>query len=403
AVETGGALAFSYLNTRVTGPRLRVEGTLELAADSVIAMQKMPSAKIWLATATGDLIDSGAAITAEIGSGPVRLLVEGRDLYALNLDWAANPGKDVAAAFDALTALSAAVRARVGEGFLLPLVDRGAGGGKNSLWVKTVGSRARRDGDAEKTGHEDETLGLIVGCDKMLGANLLVGGHAGYTCSEITTGNRAETTANQPFAGLYASYKAGRFYATADATAGTLDADTLRHEGGNRVTGSYQALALGAGAEIGAVLPLGKAATLRPAAALHGMRYRFGHHMEFAPAGEGALMLDDFTVNHVESLAGVRFARAFRTPWALPGMVEVSAGWRRTLHDDDAPLGVTFASNETERAVIERAVYRRDRANLGAALRFALRADMLASLAYDYEFASGSTRDTLAASFAWSW
>ena len=399
-IESGGVLAFNYLLARVTGPRLQVEGTLELQPDSIIALEKMPSAKILLATTSGDLIDSGATLVTQIGSGPVRLFVEGRDLYALNLNWDANPGKDVAAAFDALTALSDAIRARVSEGFLLPLAGRG-----NSLWLKTVGARARHDGSETKTGHRDETMGLVVGYDKMLGENFLAGGHAGYTYSQIKTDNRSQTDAHQPFAGLYASYKKGKFYVTADATAGSLDATTLREEGGygNPVTGSYRAATLGAGAEAGAVLQLGAASTLRPFAAVHYLNYKFSRHIEFAPAGEGALLLDDFTTNHVESHLGARLARAFRTPWGLPGMVEVSAGWRRALHDNDASLGVTFANNHTEHVRIERAVYGRDRANVGAALRFALRKDMTAALAYDYEFCSGATRDTLAATIAWSW
>jgi autotransporter-associated beta strand protein len=401
-IQPSGTLSFADIKT--TSPFLVVDHLLVLEDQSVVALAKAPSSKLWLA-ATGDgVIDNGARLDVGPRTSDFNLLVEGGNLYAVNINWAANPGRDIVAAFDALAALTGAVYSRLDEGFIQPLVARRPGAPENGLWFKGFASIADYDGGVGRIGHKDDTRGGMAGYDKMLSGHLLLGGHLGYSRSSIKTGNGSVTDADQPWLGLYGAMKFGAFYLAADLAAGSVDADTGRPEGaGNFVSGSYKAVTLGGGAEIGLTLPLWSRATLKPAAAVHYMNYNFKDHGESAPQGIGAVIVDDFTADQVEGLASLQFTQQFTTPWKTPGMFNLLAGWRCALKDEATVLSARFAEDVNESVTILGDVYDRDRLNLGFGLRVALTGSAFLTLAYDYEIGQDLDRGTVSLGASWSW
>ncbi|OAM88111.1 autotransporter domain-containing protein [Termitidicoccus mucosus] len=401
-VQPGAVLSFADIKT--TSPFLVVDHLLVLEDQSVVALAKAPSSKLWLA-ATGDgVLDNGARLDVGPRTSDFDLLVEGNNLYAVNINWAANPGRDIVAAFDALAALTGAVYSRLDEGFIQPLVARRPGAPENGFWFKGFASIADYDGGDGRIGHKDDTRGGMAGYDKMLSEHLLLGGHLGYSRSSIKTGNGSVTDADQPWLGLYGAMKFGAFYFAADLAAGSVDADTMRPEGaGNFVSGSYKAVTLGGGGEIGLILPLWSRATLKPAAAVHYMNYAFKDHGESAPQGIGAVIVDDFTTDQVEGLASLQFTQQFTTPWKTPGMFNLLAGWRCALKDEATVLSARFAEDVNESVTILGDVYDRDRLNLGFGLRVALTGSAFLTLAYDYEIGKDLDRSTVSLGASWSW
>ncbi|MDR2675208.1 MAG: autotransporter domain-containing protein, partial [Opitutaceae bacterium] len=407
-VRGGATLGFADLKA-TAAPFLRVTGALALENSSTLAIVNAPSRRIWLASAAGGVTDGGASIviTGDGAQSDVLVDIRDGDLRVTHVNLSANPGKDIAVAFDAVSAAAGAIHARLDEGFLSPFMERREGGPGRGLWLKGAGSFADYDGDSGRIGHRDRIYGGVVGLDKVFGERLLLGAVLGWAGAEIKTDNHAATDADIYSAGVYGSLKLGPFYFTADFLLGTLAADTSRPEGfAGRANGSYKGTVAGAGAGVGLVLPLWKNATLRPSAEMHRLSFDFRDHGEGYNAGglQGLVILDDFRAVRWEGLVNLRFSQGFTLPWKLPGALDLLAGWRSSLADDDpVVLGAAFAADLDDRFAITSDEYGRDRFAAGLALRLGLTRRAGLVLAAEHEFIEHGSRDSFAASVRWSW
>ncbi|MDR0351993.1 MAG: autotransporter domain-containing protein [Opitutaceae bacterium] len=403
-VQRGGRLIFSPAWAENTDPMLVVD-TAHLADGAVIGMGRLATGEYLLLKA-GTLTSDGR-VTYD--AGPYGAL--GVDITHFNVDLAAgevtframnhvaNPGKDIAAHYDALTATNNAIYSRVSESFLLP-PDRQAGPEYSGLWAKAVGSYADNEGDSGKIGYTSDTHGLLAGFDKKISEKLLLGFYAGMLDTSVRAADRiSRNDGTQTLAGIYGALRLGRAYASADIMFGAAKADTSRFEQTGYATGSYRADTFGASIELGAVLAAWEKGSIKPSLSLHRMGMSYRGQRE---TGDGAVLIDDLRADTWESLLSVQVTQEITLPWKKAGVIDGVLGWRSGLKDSSMHIRGRFARDDRPFA-LELDQYNRDGLLIGLGLRVGLTRKATFAFGYDYELGGEFDRHTLHATLRLNW
>lgn len=393
-VYDGGKISFR--NAAASVPLLKLDGTLVLDAGSVVDLGGAPSGSIWLVDAAS--VVNNAVI--EAGDAEISVTTDGGDLRVTKINPAIYPGKDVAAAFDAMAATSAALHSRLVEGFLTPMLERRPGDPARNFWARGTGGYSDYDRAPGRAGFTGRSHGGMAGYDKLIAGRLLAGGYAGFNYNSLKTGGRAETRAEMPFAGVYGAAKLGRLYVSADLMAGTLDADTSRFEQTGFARGNYNAVILGGGAEAGFIITPWKNGAVKPAFAATCMDI---HYKDQGENGPGAVLVDDFHVTRWDSFMSVRVSQKL-TLGRLPVMLDFLYGWRAALQAGPAVVNARLAGNLDEKVAVGAGdAYRSAACVAGLGLRVALAAGTTLGLDYDCESARDHRRHSLAACLRRAW
>ncbi|MDR2675721.1 MAG: autotransporter domain-containing protein [Opitutaceae bacterium] len=404
-VQDGGTLGFD--RPRVTGvlTMLATSGAVTIEEGARLAiLSRLTSGYTTLIHAGGGLVLDPFTLTVDAGPNNAVFRVyadEDNNLVCMNMNRAGNPGKDIAVSLDAMSTVASAVHSRVTEHFLMPLAEFAPGDGTgNSFWVKGLGSIGRYDDNATRIGYKDTTYGFATGFDRIYLEKYLLGLHAGYSYSDLKTDNHATTDAIMPHIGAYGAARFGKFYLSADVLGGAFQADTTRIE--DAVTGRYKAAMFGASAEAGLLLRTWENGGVRPFAGIHYMRYSYKDHAEKGP---GAIFIDDFKADRLESLVGAQLTHSFMTAWKKPAMLTLHAGWRAALNSEQTELNVVFADMYVYEDYFKvlSDVYSRDRITVGAGLRASLTDASVFTLDYECESARDHIRHNLNAIIRWSW
>jgi hypothetical protein len=326
-------------------------------------------------------------------------IINGNELRVTAYNKALEPGKDIVVGFDAMLAATRAVYTHISEEFIAPLTGKAAVPGGRALWFRAIGSFAEYGDDAGHLGYTAASYGGIVGYDWISGRNIMAGIYAGYTAARLETTNNATTDMGLPHLGWYGAIRRGNVYATADFNLGSGSADTVRREDhGNTVTGSYNMDHAGAKIEVGCMLPLFANGSLRPSVGLHYMGLDFRHYTE---TGKGAVRLDNMGARTVQAVFGCDAGKEITTAWGLPGMVDLSAGWRQRVHAKITDAWATLVDYPNARLQIRGDDYDSSGVTAGVGLRMALSRRMLFALAYDFDYipAGGHDNDTIRHTF----
>ncbi len=404
----GGTIVFTGF-TPTGAPLLTVTGSVTAKNGAVIALgDNLPSDTY---TIIETPVFGGDDYTFDAGPNTDTILnySNGR-LTVSTIGQEINPGKDITATFNAIGASMNAVYSRISESFLMPMMDRREVDPLSTIWVKAVGSFADYNGDAGKVGFKDETYGMVAGYDTLVSDHLLLGAYFGYGNTTINTDNDARTDADIPQGGVYGVARLGKFYFAADAMIGTSKADTDRLDGTRRVKGSYRALATGASAEIGVMLASWERGAIKPAVSLHYMNFDFSEHREDGagldtPAEDnpnGALIIDDFSADRLQSLVRLQATHGFTTPRGQEGMFDMVLGWKYNLTDDVPKIAGYYASDST-RFIVEGDKYSDSAIMIGLGLRVAVTLNTTVGLSYDYEMSRDYDRHTVNANVRWTW
>ncbi len=315
------------------------------------------------------------------------------------MNYTANPGKDIAAILDAMSATNGAVYSRISETFLMSL-DRVSRPARASGWLKLIGSYADNDGNSRKTGYTSDTYGAVVGYDRALGENLLLGLYAGCLSNRITSDNNSENKGTQPFVGLFGAAQFEKFYLAADFVFGSMDADTSRFEQEGCAVGKYSATTFGGSIEAGAVLAAWKYGRIKPSVALHYMRVSYSHQEETGP---GAVSIADLDANALEGFAGMQVTQNITMPWKRPGMFDAVFGYRATLSESSLKINGRFLSTGGQSFTTGVDNYNRNGLMIGFGLRFAMTENSAVSFGYDFELGSEFQRHTGTATVRFNW
>lgn len=403
-VQRGGRLVFSPSWAENTDPMLVVREA-HLADGAVLGLGSLATGEYLLLKA--DTLTSAGSLAYD--AGPYAAL--GVDVSRFKVDLAtgevtfrmlnhiANPGKDIAAIFDAMSATGGAIHSRISENFLMSL-DRVSDPVRGSVWLKMVGSYADNDGNSYKTGYTSDTYGAVVGFDKPVSEKLLLGVYAGALSNRIDTDNDSENKGTQPFAGVYGAAKFNHFYMTADIVFGSMDADTTRFEQTGHATGRYTAATFGGSIEAGAVLGSWTRGSIKPSVALHYMRVSYRDQEETGP---GAVSIDDLNSNHVEGLFGVQVTQELSMPWKRPGMIDAVIGYRASLSESSLKIKGRFVSTGGQEFTTDVDKYNRDGLMLGLGMRFAMTDRSVFALGYDFELGNEFLRHTVNATIRLNW
>jgi autotransporter-associated beta strand protein len=413
SVESGGAVVINQFNTqaasvRVFGggtisfrdagaaaPLLKIGGDFILDEGSVVDLGGAPSGTVWLADAASIINNA----TIEAGGAEISIGTGGGDLRVTKINPAIYAGKDVASAFDAMTATAGAVHARVAGGFFMPVAGAGA---ERDFWARGIGGFSDYKASPGRAGFDGRTVGGVAGYDRTFSNRLLAGGYVGFNYNSIKTDNRTETRAGMPFAGVYGAAKFGRLHFTADFMAGTLDADTSRFEQTGYARGNYNAVLLGAGAGAGFVINPWKDGAIKPALSIYYMGLDYKEQSENGP---GAVLVDDFHAARWDGFMRVLVSQNFTLARRLPGAVDFTLGWRTTLRAAGADVTAQLSNNYGDKVHIGAADDYKQRAACvaGLALRLALGKQAALGLAADYESGRDHHRLTLAATLRRNW
>ncbi len=313
-----------------------------------------------------------------------------------------NPSKDVAAAFDSMIASMNAVHSRIGEAFLIPLVERTINDRSRNFWFKAVGSAADYESDAGQAGHRDNAWGSMVGYDYVSADNRrMMGAYVGMGGASIDTASGASVDGDQQFAGLYASSYIGSVMYIGTTFGGAwMDSDTARHEGTGKTVGHYDIDSITASLELGAILRLWDTGALRPAATLHYMNAKFKDHQE---GGVGAVDIDDFSQDVWQSLVSLQAFQEFELPWGWAGIIDVMIGWRQTLDGGGCRLAGVLAADKSVTFDLSTDGYTRGSVVLGFGSRFAITEHAILGFGYEYEVTGNLQRHTLNGSVRITW
>ncbi|MDR2675722.1 MAG: autotransporter domain-containing protein [Opitutaceae bacterium] len=414
-VKNGGKLIFNPAWRENSAPMLAVDSAV-LEDGATIGFGSFVSGNYLLLQATGTL-SVGQNITFEPGPNvglDVAYFKIDPDAGAVSfgaLNYVANPGKDIAALFDAMTAAGNAIHSRLGEGFLFA-PDRAGG----SVWIKGVGSYASYDGNtgpsdyargtvnsnAGKTGYTNDTYGVVAGFDRKISGQFLAGAYLGCLSNRIRTEDRlSENDGTLPFGGAYGALRLGAVYLAADLMFGDMDADTSRFEQTGHAIGAYKTSVHGAGIEAGAILGSWDKGSIRPAAALHytGVRYRGQRE-----TGPGSVLIDSFDNDYLETLVSLQVMQEVTLPWKKTGVIDGRIGWRGSLKDSPVKTTGRFlggAPDENFAIAVDN--YNRNGLLIGLGLRFGLTAKSDFSLGYDFELGGEFDRHTLDATVRFAW
>ncbi|WP_334319057.1 autotransporter domain-containing protein [Termitidicoccus mucosus] len=404
----GGTIVFTGFTPTGT-PLLTVTGSVTAKNGAIIALGgDLPSDTYTLIETP---VFGGGDYTFDAGPNTDTILnYSNGQLTVSTIGQEINPGKDITATFNAIGASMNAVYSRISESFLMPMLDRREVDPLSTIWIKAVGTFADYNGDAGKVGFKDETYGMVAGYDTLVSDHLLLGAYFGYGNTTINTDNDARTDANIPQGGIYGVARLGKFYFAADAMIGTSKADTDRLDGTRRIKGSYRALATGASAEIGVMLASWERGAIKPAVSLHYMNFDFSEHREdgaglATPAEDnpnGALIIDDFSADRLQSLVRLQATHGFTTPRGQEGVFDLFFGWKYNLTDDVPKIAGYYASDST-RFLVEGDKYSESAIMIGLGLRVAVTLNATIGLSYDYEMSRDYDRHTVNANVRWMW
>lgn len=402
-VESGGIIGFN----RPTRQMLVLSGSFTIESSSTVAiLSRLTSGFSKLIHAEGGIsYDPYSTEVVDLGNNNNSSFIvytdDDNNLMLMNMNRAGNPGKDIAVSLDAMTASVSAIYTRMSESFLLMLDDYAPGASPSrSVWVKGIGSFGDYDGDASRIGYTDTTYGFAYGFDMVLSERFLLGFYGGYTDSKLKADNHAETNADMPHLGIYGAVKLKNLYFAADVFGGAVKASTVRTE--DNVTGRYKAAVYGASAETGFVFRTWENGHFKPSVGLHWMYFDYRDQSEI---GTGAIFIDDFSTDRLESVVGAQLTHSFVTAWKKPATLSLQAGWRSSLQNERTKLNVRYADMYVydDNFEVLSDEYSRDRISIGVGLGTALGERSSLSLAYECEVAKDHTRHNVNATLRWLW
>ena len=400
-----GNAKLAFTATLGAQPQLILADAATFAASSTIAIASALSGeRVLIAAPAINGLDNVTFDTGADNTGYIT--TRNGQLLATTINMAANPGKDIAAAYDSIAASTQAVYAHVSESFLLPPAENRVG-----YWAKTLGNFANYTGDATKIGYRANTYGMLVGYDAQLTDTSLCGLYAGYNTTSITTTNNATNQAKLPYAGAYAGLRHGTVYAAADAHIGAITADTHRVEAdATGITGTYKANIYAASLEAGFIMNSWDAGVIRPSLSMRYMRVAFNSQNESvdpvagaATPGIGAIYLDDFKDSRLEYFLNMQVSQKFQTPWKREGWFDFSVGYRLDMSNTRSQLTGRFSQLSTNPFTIDCDNYDSDGLVAGLGLRAMLGKTTLLGITYDYESGRQFARHNIAATLRWNW
>lgn len=398
SVETGGRLAFENAGG---DPMLTLSGELVLEKNSTIALASIvTSGSSILVRAAGGVMDRGAGFDGGPNLDIIDFIIDhSGNVSVVSLNQAANPGKDIAAIYDAMTAGSSAIYSRLSENFLMSL-DRMPSAPKKCLWLKGIGSYANYDSTPDKVGYKGDTYGVLAGYDNKISENLYIGAYLGCLVNKVTTDLRSESDGTLPHVGVYGAIRSGAVYVAGDIMYGSFDADTSRFEQTGYATGSFDASVFGASVELGTVLGVWEDGAIKPSVSVHYMKLSYRNQDETGP---GAVSIYDFNDNRLEGLVSVQVTQGFNLPWKRPGLVDMYLGWRTALKDSPMKVRGYFPTEVRYNFLATSDKYNRSGITVGFGLRTVLTEKLSAALSYDYELGREFDRHTITATLRLQW
>lgn len=334
-------------------------------------------------------------------------IIDGNLLRITAYDMAIEPGKDIAAGYDAMRASLDAVYSHLSDNFLAPLSEPEAPSNNKAFWARVIGSFAEHESDHEFLGYSDNTFAVVLGYDWISDKNFMFGGFVGFNKTRLETHNNATTDINLPIFGLYAAKRWGNYYASTDVAWSRGDADTLRYETlGARIDGSYDLNTIAGGVKVGRVFgfPNGQ---IRPSVGIHYTTLSFSNYAE---TGHGAVRFDNIRTDSLQAsinLDGSRHIKLFR---GIPGMIDLGLGLRQDLSNKRTNISATLIEYPDNGPL----PIRGDKFdNTTVAARLGLRAMLtkttLVALSYEYNYIpfgnhrNATRRDTFSATVRQSW
>lgn len=325
-------------------------------------------------------------------------IIDGNLLRITAYDMALEPGKDIAASFDAMRATMDAVYSHLGDDFLAPI---GTTAGKKAIWARFVGTFSERQDSADFLGYKDNTLAVVIGGDIISNKQSMIGGYIGLNNTSLETTNDATTDIDLPIFGLYAARRFGDYYVNADIAGAYGNADTERQDLiGGRVTGSYKLNSFAASIAAGRVFAL-NSGQFRPSL---GLQYTNLSYHDYEETGPGAVVFGTIRTDVLQAVARIDFSREFKMPRNILGMLDFGLGMRMKLSEKRADIQATLVEYPDTPMPIRGDKFDSNTVMGRLGVRAMITKTTLCALSYEYDYLpSGNHRNTFVATVRQSW
>jgi autotransporter-associated beta strand protein/predicted outer membrane repeat protein len=405
-IVDGGALVFGSTplgSARRISP-LALSGTLGFTNGGEVRLGSRLGTGIHAAvTAAGGITGTPAYNANQDGVFMIVDVVDGNQLRITAYDMALEPGKDIAAGFDAMRSSMDAVHLHLGEELLSPMVGTNVPAGEKAIWTRVIGSFGEHESTNEYLGYTDNTFAFVLGYDWISTKNFMLGACLGYTDTDLKTATDATTGIGLPILGLYGAKRWGDCYAAANLAHGFGDAKTERYEPlGGRVNGSYDLNSLAASVEAGRVFPF-KSGQIRPSAGIHYTTLSLRDYKE-TETSAGAVRLGNIRIGIPQAVLRIDGSQEITMPRGLPGMIDVGLGLRRNLDNKRTDIEAILMEHPGTRLPIRGDKYDTNTILGRVGLRAMLTKTTLFAVSYEYNYLPyGGHRNTFIATVRQSW
>jgi subtilase-type serine protease len=279
-----------------------------------------------------------------------------------------------------------------------PARASGAGGGTKTpawgFWVDTYGSLGERRANDISSKYDYNTAGAIVGFDKKLSPDLLLGASIGYSYTRIDLKDLSEDARMSSYQGaLYGIYTKGPIYVNGVAgyayntydTTRSMAFGTIARQATANYSGHFLAGYLEGGYKIRA-----KYADVIPLASFQATHLK---RNSFSEDGAGSLSLDanSIGVSSFLSSVGVRLTKEFRTQSGVFAP-DLKLTWDHEFSNDKHALNAAFTGYPQSAFTVTADSPDKDRLSVAAGLTWKVKETVHLNITYGGTFFHDTTQ-----------
>ncbi|MGJ8651309.1 MAG: autotransporter domain-containing protein [Opitutaceae bacterium] len=221
---------------------------------------------------------------------------------------------------------------------------------QNGEWLSYIsvfGNIGQQETSGGFAGFDYDTYGLVVGQEKLVGEQLIVGIGGGYAQTDIDglAGSGGGDSELYSLA-VYANWFTDTWYAEGGLTYGHADSDVVRVDfKSDRYTGNYDSNLIGTWFELGYTSAFGDFG-LEPYARA---TYIHGEHDGFTDSGPDALVLttQDNETDNFKTEIGARLNHEWAYECGSSVLVEVKAAWEHEWGDEGVSVNSTYLGDSS--------------------------------------------------------
>jgi uncharacterized protein with beta-barrel porin domain len=215
-----------------------------------------------------------------------------------------------------------------------------------SSYISVFGNIGSQDSTSGFAGFDYDTYGMVLGQEKLIGEQLILGVAGSYAQTDISGSDGSGGGDSDLYSGtVYANWFTDTWYVDGGLTYGHAENDVTRVDFKSDVySGSYDSALVGTWIEVGYTSAFGDFG-LEPYGRIS---YVHGEHDGFTDSGPDALVLttDDNETDNFKTEIGARMNREWVYESGSSFTVEVKAGWEHEWADEGVSINSSYLGDD---------------------------------------------------------